>query len=789
MKVLKAAAWFLIFALACSGPSDPEPSRYRLVVVSGDGQEATVTETLDDPLVFKLRDQHGEAKSGIRVVFEFSQGSGSFDPAEAITDSNGKVATVLTLGTVAGTVIIAPEISDLSDLESVATMSATARPDEPVALAWVSGNGQKDAPGAELQAPLALEAQDAHGNAVAGVMATLTAGEGSSVSPGSLVSEEDQAVHCAWTLGDEYGDYSLTANADGLTPATASAEADLAPVLAGIQYAQPADEGDPITLIGENFCAEAAYNSVTLGGLPMEVVEAAEDELTALVPVGAPLGVHEIALSVGSQSAAHHFEVDVSLALGRVKDYPMLDGEVQVPVSSSSANTSYIAMVYNLRDTAPYEFDWVELEEAPAPLAPAPMADFLEGFHRRMLSVSGEGEPGPRRAQPADRDRVTFNVFSDIFGNTTDPSDYISVSATLRYQGDHVRLYMDDRDVIRLSQSDCNELGQTFEQQIYDVDRAAFGAESDYDGNGRVNILLTRQVNLLTGQIDDDPSWGGEYVGGFFNPVDLPIWSWPEGTSNEGEIFYGIVPDPDKEFSKVAHTAESTVASLKPILAHEFQHMINFYQRHAVLGGGSQQIPGADLWVNEGLSHLAEDLCGFHEQNRARVKIYLHSRLHRSIALASLGEVSVGNSLGERGASYLFIRYLADRWPGSQEDLVKSIVSGRENVSQATGETFEQVFKDWLAALVLDDSGLSEDPRYQFTSLNIRTDFPYGDEAQEPLSYFILDLDEPDWSSIVVPGSFDLLGLEASMPGEVTELRFSSQDRARAGVLLIRTGL
>ncbi len=789
MKALKIAAWLPLFILACSGPSDPEPSRYRLVVVSGDGQEATVTETLGEALVFRLKDQHGEAKSGVRVVFELSEGTGSFDPVETNTDASGLATTILTLGSAAGSLTIAPAIPDLDDLESVATMSATARPDEPVALAWVSGSGQKDAPSATLQAPMALEAQDAYGNSVAGITATLQAAAGSAVTPETLLSEEGQSVTCTWTLGEEYGDYSLTASADGLAPATAVAEADLPPALSGIQYAQPADEGDPITLVGENFCAEAAYNSVTLGGMSMEVVEAAENELTALVPVGAPLGVHQIALSVGSQSAPQHFDVDVSLALGRVKDYPMVDGEVLVPLSSSSSNSSYIAMVYNLRQTAPYEFDWVELEESPAPLPPAPETDFLEGFHRRMLSVRGEGEPGPGRAAPADRDRITFNVFSDIFGDTTVPADYVQVSATLRYQGDHVRLYMDDRDVIRLTQADCNELGQTFEQQIYDVDRAAFGAESDYDGNGRVNILLTRQVNLLTGQIDDDPSWGGEYVGGFFNPVDLPIWSWPAGTGNEGEIFYGIVPDPDKEFSKVAHTAESTVAALKPILAHEFQHMINFYQRHAVLGGGSLQIPGEELWVNEGLSHLAEDLCGFHDHNRDRVKLYLHSRQHRFWALASLDGVSVGNELWERGASYLFIRYLADRWPGSQEDLVKSIVSGRDNVSQATGEAFEQVFKDWLAALVLDDSGLSEDPRYEFTSLNIRTDFPYGDQAQEPLSYFILDLSEPDWSSIVVPGSFDLLGLEASVPGGVTELRFSSQDRARAGVLLIRTGL
>ncbi len=788
---MKHLSWLLLLVLACSTPHDPEPSRYSLVAVSGDGQEAVVTEALDAPLVFRLRDQYGEPKSGVRVVFDLSAGMGNFDPAEANTNSVGEVSTHLTLGTLAGTLSITPDVPDMSDLESVASMDALARPDVAVALAWVQGDGQKDAPGSALLVPMGLEAQDAYGNAVGDWPVDLAATDGSTVTPSSLTTSEAQVAECSWTLGDDLGSFSLLATAEGLFPATAMAQAAPAPSLTGIQYSEPADEGDEIHLDGENFCAVPAYNTVTLGGQPMLVTQASETDLTALVPMGLGLGQHEISLSVGSQSAPENFLVEVSLAMGKVLDYPMVNDEVLVPISAFTEGSRYIAITYNLREEAPYEQDWVSLENGGAPAAMDMPRDIAHDFHMRMLSVPDHVQARTISDREKPRDSTDFLVYSDYFGRTDDAESYTLLGATLRYEGDHVRLFVDDRDVIRLPQDECNEIGQTFELQIYDSVRQNFGAESDYDGNDRVYILLTRQVNLLTGQIDDNPQWGGEYIGGFFNPVDLPIFSWPAGVSNEREIFYGIVPDPNEDFSKVAHTLESTVAAVKPIVAHEFQHMINFHQRHGVLGADLNH--QEELWINEGLSHLAEDVCGFDDQNQARVGIYLHSRQHRYFALASLSGLApgqvVGNSLGERGASYLLMRYLADRWPGSPEDLVKSNLSGRDNVVQVTGESYAQVFKDWLATLVLDDSGLSDDPRYQYTSLNIRQDFPYDGGVQEPLSYFSLELANPIWISFLMPGSFDLLELRGAAPGGLTDLRFTGENRGDMGILLIRTGL
>jgi len=787
----------LLLLLACSeNPEEVAAPRYTLELVSGGDQSAVVGTALPEPLVFRLHDQHGEALGGRAVEFLLSQGSGSFSPEAASTDAQGRVSTQLSLGTVAGALVVSPEVPGLDDLEGVDEARATALPDAPAALAWVLGDGQKDAPGATLQVDLVLAVQDVYGNATGGgTTVHLSASDDSEVDPLAEVQTDAEGyLSCWWTLGSELGEYTLGAESEGLQGAVATATADLAPSITGVTHGGVVAEGDPVYVIGERFCARPEHNTLTLGGAPMTVTEASETALTGLVPAGLALGEHELSLRVGSQEAPEHYQVEVSLPLGRVEDFPFVGDGVEISVSALNASAEYVAIVYSLRDTytLPQAVSLGPAEPLP-PREREAVLDPVQDFLRRLLQVRGSGGPGPLPTRSRTRETREFHVFSDIDGNTVDPGAYSTVTADLGYEGVHVQIYVDERDQGSLSAGRLAELGQTFDSLIYPTDRSAFGAESDYDLNERVMVLLTRVVNELTGQIDDDPQWQGAYVGGFFNPVDLPIWSWPDGTSNGGEVFYGLVPDPSGEYSEVEHTEEEAVSALKPIIAHEFQHMINWHQRHYVYGGGDTQVPQEELWINEGLSHLAEDLCGFQEQNVDRVSLYLHGGRHAGVSLASLsgtpGGAEVGNSLQERGASYLFIRYLADRWPGSPMDLVKSTISGRDNVEQATGEHFEQVFKDWLAAIYLDGRDYADDPRYQYTSLDIRSDFPYSVQLQEPLAIADRNLLAPAWTTDLVAMSFDLVRLHGPAPGGLAELRFGGDPEGAMGVLLIRTGL
>jgi hypothetical protein len=82
-----------------------------------------------------------------------------------------------------------------------------------------------------------------------------------------------------------------------------------------------------------------------------------------------------------------------------------------------------------------------------------------------------------------------------------------------------------------------------FDTLVAPVNELAFGTPTDIDHNGRVVIFFTRAVNELT------PSGAAFYYGGFFHPRDLlprrrDGVTYCEG-SNEGEMFYMFVPDPD----------------------------------------------------------------------------------------------------------------------------------------------------------------------------------------------------------------------------------------------------
>ena len=50
--------------------------------------------------------------------------------------------------------------------------------------------------------------------------------------------------------------------------------------------------------------------------------------------------------------------------------------------------------------------------------------------------------------------------------------------------------------------------------------------------------------------------------------------------------------------------------SYRSLLAHEFQHLISFNQHVLLRPGGDSEVS----WLNEGMSHVTEDLVGDHRE-------------------------------------------------------------------------------------------------------------------------------------------------------------------------------
>ncbi|MBM4118292.1 hypothetical protein FJ251_11240, partial [bacterium] len=622
---------------------------FRLAALAGDGQSGAVGEALPEALVFALTDGDGAPVAGVEIVFVLDEGSGSFDPATDSTDAAGQVSTQLTLGTAADTLVIRPRGASL-DIDEVEAMGARALPGPPAALVWAAGSGQKDAPGETLLAPLRVEAQDVYGNGVPGVAIALAAAAGGSVLPAAGQTGAAGELAAAWTLGPALGEQSLTASAAGLADAAAQKTADLPPTISAVNPITPVDPGDLLTISGDNFCPTPAYNELRLGTLAMEVVAASETHLGARVPAQMPPGIYDLTLSVGHQAAPESFAVEVIQPLGEVEDHPFTAGAATVELALPETTSRYALIPYNLEYWDPqdtgyaygedgYGVEGLAFRRSRAASSPDPVLD----FHRRLLEYRGDapfrGERRARSAAVALGERATFVCLNTAFGSTTNPASYTSVTATLRYTGTHTLIYVDDdTPPANLPQPNLNTLGNRFDQVDYGVEVAAFGQPSDRDANGKVIVLLSPVVNAMT-------TWNdGSYIGGFFNAIDLDIWTNIPGTSNHGEFFYAIVPDPTAQFSPVAHPVEATISSLQSIFAHEFQHMINTGQRYILQGNASS--PDEQLWLNEGLSHLAENLCGYDAQNTERVKRYLHGGAHGEISLTQ-GPAT----LAERGAA------------------------------------------------------------------------------------------------------------------------------------------
>ena len=191
-----------------------------------------------------------------------------------------------------------------------------------------------------------------------------------------------------------------------------------------------------------------------------------------------------------------------------------------------------------------------------------------------------------------------FQVLSNANGSAT-----TKVSAALVYAGSDVLIYVDTLAPANgFTASQLQAFGQLFDQTLYPIDVAAFGPPTDIDQNGHVIMLMTPVVNAL---VTATECKNQGYIAGFFSEDDLGGGP-TDPFSNNGEIFYSIVPDPNGTKS-CAHSVDDVDFSVPATFMHELQHLISFSQ-HVVVHGGNSEYG----WLDEGLSIVAEELGSLH---------------------------------------------------------------------------------------------------------------------------------------------------------------------------------
>ena len=283
---------------------------------------------------------------------------------------------------------------------------------------------------------------------------------------------------------------------------------------------------------------------------------------------------------------------------------------------------------------------------------------------------------------------------------------------------------------------DYEEIAAAFDDLIWDVNVRNFGEPTDIDENGRVIIFYTRAVNELT------PANAASYVGGFFYNRDLfpRRGSTACAGSNEAEMFYMLVPDPTGEVNGNVRGRNFVMDRTFSVLAHEFQHLINDSRRLYVNDAPVWE----DNWLNEGLSHIAEELAyyeasGFEpRQNLGTTPVvgstspvfmrYNIDNVERYIRFlrepeqhSVLGSVE---ELATRGAAWAFLRYAADRDAGDDQALwqrlVNSTTRGIANFESVLGVNAHEWMHDWQISVFTDDAGPAVAERYTQPSWNFR---------------------------------------------------------------------
>jgi hypothetical protein len=122
------------------------------------------------------------------------------------------------------------------------------------------------------------------------------------------------------------------------------------------------------------------------------------------------------------------------------------------------------------------------------------------------------------------------------------------------------------------------------------------------------------------------------------------------------------------------------------------------------------------IWLNEALSQAAEYYNGYYENHNAWIGAFLlaNKQDQENLSLTHWTDYNYGY-----GA--LFIRYMIDRYGDSAiKNMCATNLAGIAAVEAAAGDDFNNIFTDFTRALIMSGTGDSDDPRYAFTSLDLR---------------------------------------------------------------------
>lgn len=448
-------------------------------------------------------------------------------------------------------------------------------------------------------------------------------------------------------------------------------------------------------------------------------------------------------------------------------------------------------------------------------------SDETEDFHATLRAAESELDPNAyipdmkmHLSSSIAASSTAYTVGSTrsfkVLNSLSNSSSYTTITAECLQITDNFMVWMDSRDVSAgiLTISDIEDILADYDR-IIPTEEAMFGESSDVDDDGHFNVLLTRAVNLLG-------ATGGGYITGYYYAVDQ-FSSGTYSQSNNTDIVYISVPDPTGDHGVTVSKSFYLSNIVKSVLVHEFQHMINFNMHFNVNGGSAES-----SWLNEGLSHLAEDIFSVDcevdsddsscshlnsdepgymqntgKENFARMATYLNNI--EDICF------SCGSSLAQRGGSYLFLRYYyeqaekghadnaANGWEFVQHLLDTDQTSVTNVVLSYFGDdvdiqsTFRAMVAQAGLAYLVSDTDLSDDDVYELDGFNMRG--AANDNRGTVLSGPKINLFSDTLTNTLGGTSLSFVEIDANDINDLGgSLTIEVGDNSTTGAFLIQTG-
>jgi hypothetical protein len=299
---------------------------------------------------------------------------------------------------------------------------------------------------------------------------------------------------------------------------------------------------------------------------------------------------------------------------------------------------------------------------------------------------------GPLSATPARADTLQqtqsfrVNSFYDSAGAS-------SLQATLRAIGTKGYFYVDDRywsfltpDQQAQFMQALEVLSQQFDNVIYPLSVQTWGSEATpgVDNDARVVILLQR---LIAGS------------GGYFETIH----NYPKDRAPDGNAREMIFVSAESVLSGTART----------FIAHEFQHLISFYQRELTLRAPD------DVWLNESRSEYNVTVVGYSLSFEGST---LQRRQQSFLRNSSDSLTDWPNTASDYAVASLFAHYLVDRFGvGILASTTRMTLAGASAIDSwlatHTSQRFSDVFVDWMLATSLNDRSLESAYGYTSTGL------------------------------------------------------------------------